>query len=91
MDVLLALSTQISTVILNKKPQPFGFCPGHIFALSFPLVPSESGFTAAPDTDWAQGVSVPTYTRSPGPPMPKSGGDIWALFSWTLLLGLHHR
>lgn len=36
MDVLLALSTQISTVILNNKPQPFGFCTGHIFCPFFP-------------------------------------------------------
>lgn len=43
MDVPLALSTQISTVILNKKLQPLEFGPGCISALSFSLVPSESG------------------------------------------------
>lgn len=34
MDMPLALSTQISTVILNKKPPPLGLCPGCVFALS---------------------------------------------------------
>lgn len=35
MDMPLALSTQIITVILNKKPQPLEFCRGQDTSLPF--------------------------------------------------------
>ena len=58
MDVPLALSTQISTVILSKKAQSLEFGPGCILPfLSLWFLPSQA-LTTAPETDWGQGPGL---------------------------------
>lgn len=78
MDVPLALSTQISTVILSKKAQSLEFGPGCILPfLSLWFLPSQA-LTTAPETDWGQGpglfcLLLPTH--SPQAPCLRMGGQ----------------
>lgn len=78
MDMPLALSTQISTVILSKKPKPLEFGPGCILPfLSLWFLLSQA-LTTAPDTDWLQGPGLLCLllpTHSPQAPCLSMGGQ----------------
>lgn len=59
MDVPLALSTQISSVILNTKPQHLSSAQDTSLPfLSLWFLQSQA-LATAPDTDWVQGPVLP--------------------------------
>lgn len=78
MDVPLALSTQISTVILNNKPRPLEFGPGCILPF-LSLWSSESGPHYCNQTLTGCGARVPPClllpTRSSRGPCLSRGGQ----------------